>query len=50
VIEQHNIEIHENRKAWANKPVLRALYADLYRQIAANLAMTEGGFKNLELG
>ena len=50
MIERHNIEIHENRKAWASKPVLREVYGDFYRQIVANLAMTEGGFKNLEVG
>ena len=50
MIEQHNIEIHENREAWKKKPVLREVYANFYRQIAANLAMTAGDFKNLELG
>lgn len=50
MIEQHNIEIHENRKAWESKPVLREVYADLYRLIAANLAPSEGDTRNLELG
>jgi SAM-dependent methyltransferase len=50
VIEQHNIEIHENRKAWESKAVLREVYADLYRLIAANLAPAEGDKRNLELG
>ncbi len=48
--EQHNLEIHENRKAWENKPVLREVYADLYHLIAANLAPAIGDSKNLELG
>jgi SAM-dependent methyltransferase len=48
--EQHNLEIHENRRAWESKPVLREVYADLYRLIAANLAPQEGESLNLELG
>ena len=48
--KQHNLEIHENRKAWENKPVLREVYADLYHLIAANLASAIGDSKNLELG
>jgi SAM-dependent methyltransferase len=31
--DQHNLEIHENRAAWARKPVLRAAYADFYAEI-----------------
>jgi SAM-dependent methyltransferase len=47
---QHNIEIHENRRAWESKRVLRDVYADFYRLIAANLAPKEEGALNLELG
>lgn len=47
---QHSIEIYENRRAWERKPVLRAVYADLYRPIAANLAPKDGNSRNLELG
>jgi SAM-dependent methyltransferase len=50
VIQQHNIEIHENRKAWESKPVLREVYADLYKLIAAQLAPAQGDTRNLELG
>ena len=35
--EQNNREIHENRKAWARKPVLRRAYAELYRAICQNI-------------
>jgi hypothetical protein len=35
--EQHNREIHENRKAWAKKPVLRRAYAEFYRAICENI-------------
>jgi SAM-dependent methyltransferase len=48
--DQHNLEIHENRRAWENKPVLREVYADLYHLIAANLAPAIGDSQNLELG
>ena len=36
-LEQHNIEIQRNRQAWAQKPQLRAVYRDFYRQIAARI-------------
>lgn len=48
--EQHNQEIHENRKAWAEKPSLRKAYANLYQEIAENLAPRHGDSLNLELG
>ena len=35
--EQHNREIHENRKAWARKPVLRWAYAEFYRAICESI-------------
>src|ERR1700689_3362802 len=33
-LEQHNIEIHENREHWNRKPLLRKVYSELYREIA----------------
>jgi hypothetical protein len=33
-LEQHNIEIHENREHWNRKPLLRKVYSQLYREIA----------------
>ena len=47
--EQHNREIHENRKAWARKPVLRRAYAELYRAICENIEPSIPGSK-VELG
>lgn len=35
--EQHNIEIQSNIKAWDRKPILREIYQDFYRQIAARI-------------
>ena len=48
-IEQHNIEIIENRACWDRKPALRAIYGDFYRQIAAATATRVGG-QTVELG
>ncbi len=40
---QHNTEIHENFAHWRRKPVLQQVYAEFYREIAANLTgSTEG--------
>jgi SAM-dependent methyltransferase len=36
-VEQHNIEIQENREFWERKPLLRKVYAQFYRQIARRL-------------
>ena len=47
--EQHNREIYENRSSWERKPVLRAVYSDLYQQIAA-CVVRSGGRASLELG
>ena len=47
--EQHNREIHENRRAWARKPVLRWAYAELYRGICQNIEPSVPGIK-VELG
>lgn len=38
VKDQHNIEIHQNREAWARKPLLRKAYLDFYRLIATWLS------------
>ena len=32
-LEQHNIEILENRESWAKKPLLRKVYSQFYREI-----------------
>lgn len=37
VLDQHNVEIHENRAAWAAKPVLQEVYRAFYRLIAGCL-------------
>jgi SAM-dependent methyltransferase len=36
-LEQHNIEIFENRELWEKKPLLRRVYAQFYREIARRL-------------
>jgi SAM-dependent methyltransferase len=36
-LEQHNIEIHQNRELWNRKAVLRKVYSQFYREIAACL-------------
>jgi SAM-dependent methyltransferase len=46
---QHNLEIHENRRAWRDKDVLRQAYGTFYRAIAAQLAPQQNGL-NVELG
>lgn len=40
---QHNTEIHENLAHWNRKPVLRQVYAEFYRVIAASLNGTAPG-------
>jgi SAM-dependent methyltransferase len=42
-ITQHNIEIHENRRHWERKPLLREVYAGFYREIASRLAVRPPG-------
>lgn len=37
-LAQHNVEIHENKRHWDRKPLLREVYAGFYRTIAAELA------------
>jgi SAM-dependent methyltransferase len=34
LLEQHNIEIHENQRSWLRKPVLRRIYERFHRQIS----------------
>jgi SAM-dependent methyltransferase len=48
-IEQHNLEIHENRHHWERKPVLRKIYLEFYQQIARWL-LPSGEGVSLELG
>jgi SAM-dependent methyltransferase len=36
-IEQHNIEILQNREFWEKKPLLRKVYSQFYREIARRL-------------
>ena len=36
-IDQHNIEIEQNRRAWQRKPVLQRAYRDFHRRIAAHV-------------
>jgi SAM-dependent methyltransferase len=47
--DQHNREVHENRHSWDAKPVLRAVYDDLYRRLAEQLAPSALG-RSAELG
>ena len=48
-IEQHNIEIHENRRLWQKKPILRQLYRSFYKEIAAHINHLSKGC-TVELG
>jgi SAM-dependent methyltransferase len=48
-IEQHNIEIHQNRENWDRKPGLRAIYGSFYREIAARIRRDIDG-RVVELG
>jgi SAM-dependent methyltransferase len=36
-LDQHNIEISENRVLWEKKPLLRKVYSEFYREIARRL-------------
>jgi len=36
-LEQHNLEIHENREHWNRKPLLRRVYSQFYREIAKRI-------------
>lgn len=48
-LDQHNTEIHENRRSWEKKKCLRNAYAVFYRLIAGCLNQDLEGMK-LELG
>jgi SAM-dependent methyltransferase len=48
-LEQHNVEIHQNRENWDRKPALRAIYANFYREIVARIRRDVNG-KIVELG
>ena len=48
-IDQHNIEIEHNRRAWHRKPVLRRAYREFHQRIAAHIDATVPG-KIVELG
>lgn len=48
-IEQHNIEIHQNRKILERKPVIRRIYQSFYREIKSRLNMNDSGL-TVELG
>jgi SAM-dependent methyltransferase len=48
-IEQHNIEIRSNRKAWDRKPVLQQAYTDFYKLIKSQVDQSAGGLI-VELG
>jgi len=47
--EQHNIEIHENRRHWERKPLLRKVYSQFAREIARRVDRTLAGLI-VELG
>jgi hypothetical protein len=47
--EQHNQEIHENRRHWNAKPALREVYREFYTLIAAN-ALADVRGSTVELG
>jgi SAM-dependent methyltransferase len=48
-LDQHNVEIHSNQQAWQRKPMLRKVYHDFYRLIAARIDPALDG-PTVELG
>ena len=42
-LDQHNVEIHENRAAWNAKPLLREVYAHFHRMIRDRLPGDRAG-------
>lgn len=48
-LEQHNLEIHENREHWQRKPLLQKVYGQFYREIARRIDCTIPGMI-VELG
>jgi SAM-dependent methyltransferase len=47
--EQHNVEIHANRRHWERKPLLRKVYSQFAREIAKRVDRTQPGLV-VELG
>jgi len=47
--ERHNVEIHENRRHWERKPLLRKVYSQFSREIARRVDPTQQGLV-VELG
>ena len=47
--ERHNVEIHENRRHWERKPLLRRVYSQFGREIAKRVDHTQQGLV-VELG
>lgn len=48
-LDQHNVEIERNLRAWNNKPVLRRAYREFHERIAAHIDRSLTG-KIVELG
>ena len=48
-LEQHNLEIHQNREHWERKPLLQKVYGQFYREIARRIEDTIPG-RIVELG
>ena len=48
-LEQHNVEIYENRRHWERKPLLRRVYSQFGREIAKRVDRTQPGLV-VELG
>ena len=48
-IDQHNVEIDRNRRAWQRKPALQRAYRDFHRRLAAHVDTSIAG-KIVELG
>jgi len=48
-LQQHNVEIHQNRENWDKKPGLRAVYGRFYSEIASRIRRDIGG-RIVEIG
>jgi SAM-dependent methyltransferase len=48
-LERHNLEIHENRRSWENKPALRKIYKGFHSEILRSLRRDIDG-PTVELG
>lgn len=48
-LERHNVEIHENRRHWERKPLLRKVYSQFGREISKRVDRTSPGLV-VELG